>query len=66
MKATYGRGKPAVGAAKAHVAYLVHRPDAWGNRQYRDLWGTLEVDKRPLRSGRRGRGEAAAISTASC
>lgn len=45
VKASYGRGKPAVGAAKAHVAYLVHRPDAWGNRQYRDLFGSLDVDK---------------------
>jgi hypothetical protein len=45
VKASYGRGKPAVGAAKAHVAYLVHRPDAWGNRQYRDLLGSLDVDK---------------------
>jgi hypothetical protein len=45
VKASYGRGKPAVGAAKAHVAYLVHRPDAWGNRQYRELWGSLDVDK---------------------
>lgn len=45
MKARYGRGAEAIGAAKDHVRYMVHRPDAWGNAQYRELWGNLEVDK---------------------
>jgi hypothetical protein len=45
VKARYGRGADAIGAAKDHVRYMVHRPDAWGNVQYRDLWGNLQVDK---------------------
>lgn len=46
MKARYGRGAGAIGAAKDHVRYMVHRPDGWGNVQYRALWGSLQVDKR--------------------
>jgi hypothetical protein len=39
VKARYGRGAKSVDAAKAHVRYMAHRPDEWGNRQYRELWG---------------------------
>ena len=46
VKARYGRGAKAIGAAKDHVRYMVHRPYGWGNVQHRDLWGNLEVDKR--------------------
>ena len=46
MKARYGRGTAAVAAAKDHVRYMVHRPDPWGRVAYRDLWGSLQVDKR--------------------
>jgi len=39
VKARYGRGETAVGAAKAHVRYMAHRPNQWGNVPYRELWG---------------------------
>jgi len=45
VKARYGRGAGAIGAAKDHVRYMVHRPDGWGNVQYRALWGNLQVNK---------------------
>jgi hypothetical protein len=38
VKASYGRGQSAVGAAKAHVRYMAHRPDEWGRVPYRELW----------------------------
>jgi S-formylglutathione hydrolase FrmB len=46
VKARYGRGQDAIAAAKDHVRYIVHRPDPWGRVAYRDLWGSLQVDKR--------------------
>jgi hypothetical protein len=47
VKARYGRGGDAVGAAKAHVRYMAHRPDPWGNVPYRALWSADErIDKR--------------------
>ena len=47
VKARYGRGGGAIGAAKAHVRYMAHRPDPWGNVPYRELWSVDErVDKR--------------------
>jgi hypothetical protein len=45
VKAHYGRGVDAIKPAKAHVRYMAHRPDEWGNAQHRELWGDLEVDK---------------------
>jgi hypothetical protein len=46
VKARYGRGGGAVGAAKAHVRYMAHRPDPWGNVPYRELWNADErIDK---------------------
>jgi hypothetical protein len=47
VKARYGRGGGAIGAAKAHVRYMAHRPDPWGNVPYRELWSADErLDKR--------------------
>ncbi len=46
VKAHYGRGAAAITPAKDHVRYMVHRSDEWGNRQHRDIWGNVEVDKR--------------------
>jgi len=38
VKARYGRGRTAIAAAKGHVRYMAHRPDAWGHIPYRELW----------------------------